>query len=435
MKPMKLKTQFAGAIQELAFVTLSVLSISAMAMLTMGEVHAADLKAPFEGETSKVLPKGIRNPRFKNLTMIVDDKFDSEGVAKPLGAKLNKTVSWQDLKDAQPTVEDKAKIDGIVQAAGIQGVGPGATTGAVKTAANVMVPVLAMGITDKFTAAVAVPIMNVKVDTATGFVKSADGQKFIDEATKANTFKGVEAQTKLNDAINQKTTRLGYSEGVTDKTVKGVGDIKVVGKYLAYSDEDNAIGIKGDVTLPTGIKPNADKVIDVPTGDGQWDIGASAIYDRKLVEGLNFNAYSGYTVQLSDRLERRLPTSATDSLSADKEMLDRNLGDVFSTGTSLAYTFDGVGLTLMSGYNYQYMAQTTYSRGTFAEERYKLLEAEMPLQSIHAGTVGLGVSTVEFFKQKRFPLPLQGNLTFSHPFAGRNVTTNNVVMAEFVMFF
>ena len=412
--------------------------LAGISSLHSQDSRAADLKAPFDLETANTLPKGVRNPRFKNVFMSVDGKFDSTGTELPLGNKLNKVVSWQDLKDAQASNEDKAKIDAARSSAGISGDSPGSTSGQVNTYANVKVPVLGMGITETWTMAVAVPILSVDVAATSGFVANSDGQKFVDQsAAGAGPFKAEEATAKLNNAVNEKLKRLGYKEGVVNKTVSGIGDVRLVSKVKMYNDEDQTITLRNDLVLPTGKKPDADKAIDVPLGDGQWDLGATGIYDRKLWDRHTvWDSYLGYTFQSPDTLDRRLPTSDTDALSADKELVHRKLGDIINAGTSLSHTFASVGIVTGVGYGFQYMLKTKYEDGANANKyRYRLLENEMPDQLLHSGTATVGFSTIEWFKQGRFKVPFQALMSFSHPFAGRNVTTNNVVSADLVLFF
>ena len=183
-----------------------------------------------------------------------------------------------------------------------------------------------------------------------------------------------------------------------------------------------------------------DKTIDRlihELGDGQWDIGAGVIVERLLTRDLRWGSSAMYTAQLPATLERRLPKSATDSLSDDKENLLRDLGDTVTLGTGLQYMFAAVGVTVGAGYNFQYLAKTTYKNGTLdpTGARYRLLEAEYPYQALHSGTVTAGFSTVEWFREKKFVYPFQANLAYSRPFLGRNVTTNDVFSAELVLFF
>lgn len=407
-------------------------------VLTAGSALAADLKAPFELETSQVLPPGVRNPRIKNLFMSVENRFNGTGAAEPLGQKLNKVITWGDILAAQDTDDDRALVEGFLQKNGIspdRG-GPGSSTGVVNTFASVRVPVLAMGITERLTLALAVPVFDVRVDVDTGLVRSGQGERFIKESCEVNPVKCNDAAAKINDPINSKLKRYKYKP-LGPMRVSGVGDVKFVGKYLAFRNELNSLSVKSDLTLPTGREADPDRALDVPLGDGQYDVGAALIWDRKFSEASRFrlNTYGAYTLQLPDTVTKRLPSSATDSLSPDKEELKRNMGDIVSVGTSLSYDVPGAGLVFGAGYSFQYLSSTSYRDGAFSSNRYRLLEDEFPSQDIHSATLVAGFSTVQWFREKKFVYPFQANLAFSRPLAGRNVTRNDVFAAELVLFF
>ncbi len=402
---------------------------------------AFDLKAPFELENALTLPGGVRNPRFRMITFGVEDKFNDLGVPMPLAQRLNKQVTWGDLINAQKTDADKASIQGVLADPGSDisdsssNGSPGSTTGEVNTFAQIMLPIFAMGITENFTAAVAVPIVKVDISAATGFAKTEDGQKFIDAACATNPEKCNDAADKLNNAINQKLATNGY-EPIQSETINSVGDARLVGKYRAYKDSLQSLAVRGELTLPTGIAPNADKAVDVPTGDGQWDVGFGLIYDRSLTQDLHVNLFGSYVAQLPDQLQKRLPVGLGDTISGTKELLNRDLGDIVSTGTSFGYVFPSLGLNLGAGYSFQFVNATRYQDGELASsETYRWLEAEAPIQALHSATLAAGFSTIEWFKQKRFVLPFQANIAWSLPLAGRNVTDNSTLAGELVLFF
>ncbi len=403
--------------------------------------HAFDLKAPFELENALTLPRGVRNPRFRMITFGVEDRFNDVGVPTPLAQRLNKQVTWGDLINAQKTEADKASIQGVLADSG-SGISdpsltgsPGSTTGEVNTFAQISLPIFAIGISEDFTAAIAVPVIRVDISAATGFAKTEDGQKFIDAACATNPEKCNDAADRLNNAVNQKLATNGY-QPIQSETLTSVGDIRLIGKYRAYQDELQALAVRSEIGLPTGTRPNADKAVDAPTGDGQWDVGLGLIYDRYLIRDLRLNLTGSYLAQLGDRLDRRLPVALGDSISGTKESLDRDLGDIISAGTSLNYTIPKFGFNLGAGYAFQYISQTKYQDGVLApSETYRFLEAEAPVQELHSATIAAGFSTVEWFKQKEFALPFQANLTWSVPLAGRNVTDNSTFTGELVLFF
>ena len=425
--------RISAAKSSLRFVFASTLSLSAA--LSALTTQASDLRAPFDLENTKVLPPKVRNPRIKLLNMDIQERFNGDGNVEPLAQKLNKTVTWNDIINGQKTALDKTQIQGTITSLGFSNTdSPGKTSGTVNTFADVKIPVVAMGITEKWTLAAAIPIMNVDLSAATGFSKNDQGQAFIEDICATDVVKCNEAKDKLNNAINRKLTDNGY-EPIESRTVKGIGDIRVINKVQLANDEAYALALRSEVGLPTGTAPNVNRAVDVPTGDGQWDVGAGLTADIKLTPELTFTTFGQYLAQLPACLERRLPVSATDSISSDKELLLRDLGDQVNMGTSVTNFFPKRGLTLGLGYNFQFQNKTSFEDGQFESFRYRLLENDAPLQALHSAVLAAGFSTVEWFKAKTFVLPFQANVVYSMPFAGRNATTNSTLAAELVLFF
>ncbi len=419
---------------KIRFLKIFLISQTLICGLIPWTAPAFELRDPIELETSMVLPRGVRNPRFKNMALDINNRYSNTGVATPLGQRLNKTVTWNDVISARDTEYDKQLIRSILQANNIDANGsPGSTTGEVNTHADVRVPILAVGITDRLTTAIAVPVMRVDVSVATGFVASADGKKFIEAASFADPVKGQEAAEKMNDAINQKLSRYGY-EPIKSFTQTSLGDIKVVNKYSLYRNELNAITLKADVTLPTGRAPNVNRVIDPPVGNGYWGLGGTAIYDFYLTRWLTWNNMGGYTSAIPDRIERRIPLAAGDPLSPDKEFVTRDVGNQAIAGTSLQFKTP-LGVSTGIGYNVQYQGSTTYKGTLFDQKRYQYLGALQPSQTLHTATAQVGFSTVDFYKNKKFPLPFQTNLAFTKSIAGRNAQQADLISGEIVMFF
>ncbi|HTL11159.1 MAG TPA: hypothetical protein VL588_01645 [Bdellovibrionota bacterium] len=412
------------------------LGLGVIAAAQSGPAMAANLTAPFDIENTAVLPKGVRNPRFKNIMIPLETKFNDNGVVEPLGQPLNKRVTWNDIVEAQTTTEDKNLVAGSVSSMGMSGTdSPGSTTGQVNTAVDVKVPVLAMGVTDRLTLAVAVPVYHVDISTATGFVKSDQGQAFVNDVCSSDPTKCNDAKRKLDDAINQKLTRLGY-QPVQSRTVSNVGDIKFVGKYRLQFSDKHSIAFKPTITAPTGVAPNADQAVDVPTGDGQWDVGATVVEAYQLLPWLEVSANATYTNQLPDRIERRIPKSADDRLSSDRETLNRNLGDQYSVGWTLTFGDPHKGLSLATAYSFQYMDRVTYQGSMFSKDRYSFLEQfDQPEQWVHSATVMATFATIDWFKEGKFFYPFQAQVAYSRPFAGRNVAAADVLAAEIVLFF
>jgi hypothetical protein len=339
---------------------------------------------------------------------------------------------------AQKDPMDAQKTRAMVARAGMNETGsPGYSTGDVKTSADVKVPVFAIGVNDRFTLAVAIPIVRVQVRADSGFNKSADGQRFIDTICRENPAECESAVSKINDPVNQKLRNLGYAP-IQSETFTGIGDVQVVGKYLLSEKPLNRLAVKTTVLLPTGQEADPDRALDVPLGEGRWGLGAGAVFDQKLPfnKDTRWNLNGGATMLLPGKVERRLPYSETDPLSEDKTTVLRKTGAILGAGTALAHEFPRAGLTLGAGYNLAYMTGTSYERGSeYAAYRYDLLDRLRPSQTLHSVVLSAGFSSVDWYKAKKFFYPFQANLSLSHPIAGRNVATADVLAGELVLFF
>ncbi len=398
---------------------------------------ALDLTAPIALESSQVLPGGVKDPRFLNILMSIDTKFDGAGQSVPLGDPLNQQVRWTDVISIQSNV-DAGAVRSTLRSAGLDANGsPGSTTGQVNTFVNVKVPALAVGVTDKLTVAIALPIMNVSIAADTGFVRSAEGQSWVDQLCTLSIDQCNQAADKLNNSVNQKLNHYGY-QPIRSKNFSSLGDIQLVGKYLIYQDEKHHWTLKSTLVVPTGIAPNVDLALDVPTGDGRFQFGETVVYDHYLTEDLRWNAYGGLMALLPNQMEKRIPVEINNPISGDKEKLTRNLSASFAFGTSMKRLFPSLGLTAGAGYSFQFMPKVRYSGGTqfvSAPMRYSFLEDLTPVQVLHSATLMAGFSTVEWYQNKKFFYPFQANLILSHPLLGRSVTTNDVVSGELVLFF
>jgi len=400
-----------------------------------------DLFPAFTLENAQVLPVGVRNPRYVNFFMDVTNKFDNSGVAQPLGAPLNKPVTAEAAAKSQPTVSLQRQALGLMASEGIApGDAIGYTTGQVTTLADIKVPALAVGVTERWTMAVAVPILTVQYNVATGFVPDPKGNSFLEAVNNAQTPPDAEetynrTATRTVDPVNTKLAELGY-DPVRSGTVSSVGDIQLVSKYLLHKDDSNSICLKNQVVMPTGIGPNANRAVDVPTGSARWAMGAGLIYDRQLPADFRWNVFGNALALMPNRMEKRIPTSATDSLSGDKETLNRRLGAQFQLGTAVDQRFPSIGVVVGAGYNAQYLTQQTYEPGTSVDPiRYTYLDALKPEEVLHTVSLTAGFSTVEWYRAKKFFYPFQANLTYTRPVFGRNVNSTDLIGGELVLFF
>lgn len=408
------------------------------ATVLMSAAMAGDLRSPIDVESAAVLPKGVRNPRFKVFFTNVEERFSGVGDVEPLGLKLNKNVTWTDVLDGQKSQSDREKVQLILQELGYKdnNASAGQTTGVINSYANVKIPVFAMGISDDLTLALAAPVVSIDISTDTGFYKTAQGQAFVNKAASKSEWSGNEAMEKINDGVQRKLVENGY-EPLKNQSGTHLGDIQLVSKYRLsqLSDDQQSWLVKGTLVAPTGHVASPDRIADVSSGDGQWDVGATLVYDRKLLEDLKINAFAGYLAQLPDSTVKRIPEKQDSSLTPDKEQVSRDLGDQVSLGSSLTYEHPGTGLSVSPGYSLQYMSGAKFDGKRFAPVRYQWLSEQTPSQTLHSFVISAGFSTVNFYRKKQFVYPFEVKLIYSKPFAGRNAGSDSLYAGELVMFF
>jgi hypothetical protein len=357
-------------------------------------------------------------------------------------------VTWADVL-ATKSSSDQVFMRSILEGQGLSESGSaGNINGEVNVFANVMAPVFAYGLNEKLTVGAAVPIYNINANAKTTFAKNNDGVKFVNALDAASPSAADTARKTFNDlggAVNKKLVSLGYQPIPPEQSIKGLGDVRLVSKYHVIKNDLNSLSVAGDVTLPTGIKPNADKALDLPTGDGQWDLGSKIAFDRQLVESDSWiyqkgmkskvNIFSGYTVQVGDQIEKRIPVAEGESLSPDKEVLSRKLGDIAAIGSSMQLTVMPIATSFGFGYSYQYQFGTKYSGDLYESSRYRLMEKVESVKDAHSIIGSIEFSTIDWYKQKKFMVPISALLSVGRPVLGRNINKASIYSMELVMFF
>jgi hypothetical protein len=416
---------------------------TALLSLLVGALYAGGLSPSVDTETTSVLPAKIRTLRLKQYIVNVENKFSADGVAEPLAKSLNRNVKWNDVLNAQSGPK-KDLLKASLQAQGIdlEGEGPGSLTGDINMLVDVKVPIIGYGINERHSIGLIVPIYTMKTDIKTSFVTTKSGEQWF----KSIESPATKAQIKQElEGVMKNTLRSYGYEPLESEEVTSMGDIRLVHKVLFANYGDDLTGKhrflwRNEVVAPTGQGPNADKIVDLASGDGQWDVGVGMNYEYQTYfteVGLPMSYALGwfYNHQLADNLERRVPISQGSSLSPDKEILDRKLGDQVSLTASVSVGNGRDGSSAAVGYNYQYMLPTKYSGTAYASERYDWLENLNRDSELQSMLFLYSYSTVDKFLNKTFPVPLTWTLSYAQPIRGNNVNDSRVYYTELQFFF
>ncbi len=412
------------------------LGILALVSLFCGLVLADSLGTPTDFESTSILPRGVRNVKMLGFSTEALSKYDSIGNVNSLGTKFQKNVMYSDLYKGRPASEQEL-TKGYMQSMGIQNPESttfGYTTGFASARVTATIPVFAYGVSEKWTTAIAVPIVYTNTFVDTSFAVTASGQDFFGKlAQDTNTNKAKAGLQKFINPVNDQVAAYGY-EPLEGESQTSLGDVRWINKYLVSKNITRSILLKQFVTLPTGRVANPNNLMAISTGDGQWDVGAAAIADWYLSNKFSLTTHVDYTAQLQDHTAKRIPVSSDSSLSPDTDNKTyRNLGDM--VGGSLALKYEPVETTSIGvGYSIQHKYGDTYRGAQYSKERYNYLSNDTE-QDMKAVLAGVNFSTIPLFRKKSFAVPLEAKINHTLVVAGKNVPADAVTAFDVSVYF
>ena len=203
---------------------------------------------------------------------------------------------------------------------------------------------------------------------------------------------------------------------------------------MLYNNSRFALVLNQETTLPTGKQADFNKVVDIGSGDGQWDFGVGSTFDFKFNRFFNITGNALYTVQLSDNVPRHIPRSENETITPEVDNnVYRDLGDIFSSNLAAHLTlFETWRFSTALGYHRK--QEDEYTGGLFQQARYDILALDSA-QTMQTGQLGIQFSTIPLFKRKRFPVPIQASLGYTAVLSGTNVTSDPVTSFELAVFF
>ena len=294
-------------------------------------------------------------------------------------------------------------------------------------------PILAYGVTNSYTLAVAVPIVDFQAKISARHT----GQYNIEQikAAMPSTYSSYRGDSynfsaRLEDAYRQLQDSANLTAKVSelcrDKNLKclgeeresSIGDIQLVNRFLLYEDPKWAFMYRAHINLPTGPEDDPNNLLDLPVFHRTFI--DHAFVSRYTYKDFKFHNALAYVMQVPDRVNKRVPESENDILPDEDrtENLQRKIGD------SLKYEFNSFyqinpDLSLGAGFTKEWKSKDSY-RGSYEDRNYSLLSRNTSVESLKfQGT--LSYSTVDRFLRKKFPIPLSLSYSYSDLVSGKNV--------------
>jgi len=184
------------------------------------------------------------------------------------------------------------------------------------------------------------------------------------------------------------------------------------------------MALTGTVTLPTGEENDIDSLTDFPFGTGTYSLSLYAHNDYIGIKNFVFSTTCKYQWTLPHDERLRIKEDVNRPITANKEKVRRDLGDILELEVSGLYKFkEAFNFTLL--YKYRHASKTNVSGDM--DFVYKSMEEETNWTT-HVFFTALGYSTLPKYLKKEFPVPMAVSLGYRNRFAGKN----NVLASEYI---
>jgi len=406
-------------------------------------------------DDAQVLPKGVfRGILESNFYLNVDKRYN------PDGEKEDVAVDY-DNRNLNSTV-----FSGLAGLEAFFGMPAGsASIGTSKVSFDYGFQILKFklqyGVTDRLSVGVNIPYwwvtnkVKARVDTATATV--GKNPFIVPGGTLAPLAIPGTVPLTTNDVQNLLGAGLDITgngtievPGFGFKPVKtwtgsGLADVEAGFRYQYLRTRDWQLAFTGGVRFPIGRVDDPNKLTDFPFGTGAYMLlfhlnndfvisnlwknppASNAEKARPYAEtgDLVLNGTFRYEVALPDKQTKRVPSDVNNPITANKEVVERDLGDIFEFEGSAKYTLLK-GLTFFGLYTYGFKLQDSISgKKGFA---YHSLEEETR-RTEHVYKVGLTYSTLPLYVE------MDVTLEYRNRFAGSNNNLASQYIGAWLQFY
>ena len=202
---------------------------------------------------------------------------------------------------------------------------------------------------------------------------------------------------------------------------EGFGDLEAGLKYQYYNSENWRLAGLFGALFPTGKVADPDNLAAQPLGGGSYGLIFRSYNDFTGIKNFVINGSVFYTLTLPQDDERRIVSDPHKPLTAKKEKVTIDPGDVVELETSVKYQLNdvpflrGTSLELLYHYTHYFRDSVTAPDG----QHIPSLETQTEANE-HSYIVKLSYSTIPLYLNKKFPIPLDLSLAYRNKFAGNN---------------
>jgi hypothetical protein len=410
--------------------------ITFLLLLTIAPLFATAI------EDTSVLPKGIRSVLWKQgLVGSLTDRFGSDSNLYSLDGRLTKSFDANQILNFHPRAPElvSALNDRLLKGYGL---GDKIQLGQLEfngeAELQYMAPVMAYGITEKWTVAVAVPFAKIDADIQVTH-GGVNNSKQIHDALSSKGNLDAEAdstfKTLMNLDLRQEfqnyLANKQYKPLVADKDWQ-LGDVQIISKYKYYESPNWILLNKMVFNLPTGTEDDPSHFLDIPIFHRSF-VEFTQVQDYIVNKNLAIGSAISYIWNIQDKIDKRVPVSANDYLPdiSRLENVDRDIGDALRWELNAKYAFNS-NFSLIGAYIGNYKAKDYYKGDR--PYNYSLLDRDTETY-FHRYEVQFGYSSVDDFLNKRAMIPFAVSYRYADLLAGKNIERQDSHELTLMVFF
>lgn len=390
----------------------------------------------FGFESTKVLPKGIRNISIRTIYTEASTQTDENGNLEPLAEPLWRPLRFSNVLKGETGLK-RQQLEGLMLQQGFtESDSVGNFYAQLNAQINVWAPIVAYGLSDKITLGFAAPVYNSSTAIQAGFRSNTNADTLIaslNDPLTNNTESARELADKLQNAIgglNDKLEDNGFSR-LSKWSDTGLGDITVLAKMLVVDSDIFKFANTVGFVAPTGRVDDQNIMTDIAFGDGQWDIFNQVTMDQVVSSGIFFNQWAKYTYQAPASLDLRQKTYE-ETIDIETKSTRFKLGDKVEAGSSVQFEQESTGLTAGLGLSYFRKFSDRY------DVEAPLVKKELQRDSAEDALywqARLGYTTLPAFRRNEFAVPLTASIEYRKQYQSRNQPTTDFTQIDIGIFF
>ncbi len=389
----------------------------------------------------ETLPKGVNTLVFKQvMTSKIESKYDSSGQEDTLD--LKEEFSSNRIQDISTIIKSYFEELKALSPEAFTNFSLGEFSANVEADINAQGLGFGHGLTDRLTIYGSLPVYHII--TNIDFKQS----KASNLAAVQATIRNVNPDSAMGKFVKDLTLQLPNTNAeLLQSLVVNYYGYKPVGKWEKDALGDAELGfiyrltdftsgglaISGGVVLPTGDSDDPDSLQDVSTGDGQYDTfvelaSGFSVYAKTF----EFDLKTRYTYQFDSNKSVRLIDDNDVPLSKNKSTVNQKLGNKIDATLSATYNPTSW-INFNSAIIHSQVEQTTYSNIKDAKIK-SALESDTEVESNWL-RVGIGFSTIESYKRKKFDVPFEAGLSVQKLLNAKNSVNYNRIDLDFKIYF